>query len=142
MPKIVLPHFQTAAAENSNLQYVNFLAAEFRKVSFVTLEIVIVFPDSPSFLMLGKIFQQPKCNPTTNLVSLLLATPGLAQEASPEQFVGGLQVEVSDSLTQIKSALIMRDQQIAALQQQAAAKDKTIADLTKERDDLKAKASK
>jgi hypothetical protein len=74
------------------------------------------------------------------LASLLLATPAMAQEPSPEQFVGSLQVQVSDALTQIKSAMIMRDRQIAALQQQAAAKDKQIADLTAENAKLKAPA--
>lgn len=77
------------------------------------------------------------------LAFLLFATPALAQQQppSPEQFVGGLQVQVSDSLTQIKTEFNMWRQQIAALQQQIAAKDKTIADLTKENADLKAKAT-
>lgn len=76
------------------------------------------------------------------LAALLLATPAVAQEVSPEQFVGSLQVQVSDSLTQIKSAMIMRDRQIAQLKQDAAAKDKQIADLTAENAKLKTPAAK
>lgn len=76
------------------------------------------------------------------LAAMLLTTPALAQEASPEQFIGNLQVQVSDQLTQIKSAMVMRDRQIAALQQQAVAKDKQIADLTAENAKLKTPAAK
>lgn len=72
----------------------------------------------------------------------ILATPALAQQGpTADQYIGSLQVTVSDSLTQIKAALGQRDQQIAALTQQVAA-DKTAAEADKKTiADLTAKAA-
>ena len=71
--------------------------------------------------------------------ALLLTAPALAQQGpSPEQFVSSVQVELSDSLTRIKATLAAQDQRIEALQQQNAAAQKQVADLTKERDAIKA----
>lgn len=65
------------------------------------------------------------------LASLLLATPAVAQQApTPDQYIGALQVTISDSLTRIKTAMTQRDQQIAALTKEAEADKKQIADLT------------
>src|ERR1700687_3264094 len=57
-PEITLPHLQTATAVNSNLQDVNLMPTESRKVSIIILEIMIEFPDSPPFPMFGEIFQE------------------------------------------------------------------------------------
>jgi phage I-like protein len=63
--------------------------------------------------------------------ALLFAAPAFAQQPpTPEQYVGSLQVEVSDGLTAIKTALVQRDQKIAELMKQAQTDKKTIADLT------------
>lgn len=78
------------------------------------------------------------------LALLLAASPVLAQEATqeatPEQFISATQVLISDALTQMKSAMIMRDRQIALLRDDHAKLTKQVEDLTKERDSLKAKA--
>lgn len=65
------------------------------------------------------------------ILGLLLATPALAQQPTPQQFVSGLQVDISDALTRVKTTLAMQDQQIAALTKQ-------VADLTAENAKLKA----
>jgi hypothetical protein len=65
------------------------------------------------------------------LAALLLSTPAFAQQApTAEEYIGGLQVAVSDSLTKIKATLVQRDQQISALTKQAEVDKQTIVDLT------------
>lgn len=52
-----------------------------------------------------------------------------AQTVTPRQFVGNLQVTISDALTEIKAELIERDRQIDVLTKRTAALDGEIARL-------------
>lgn len=76
--------------------------------------------------------------------AVLLASSALAQPSPltpADQFVGSLQITVSDALSQIKIALVQQDRQIAELRQQVAALTKEKTDLSAAKDDLTKKAA-
>jgi hypothetical protein len=57
-PKIVLPHPQATAAENSDFQHRYFAPAKLLEVSMVDVEVVFPLPDTRAFVVCLVVFQQ------------------------------------------------------------------------------------
>jgi hypothetical protein len=51
IPEVSPPHLEAAAAENANLEHVDFGADKTREVAMIDLEIMLPFPDAGAFAM-------------------------------------------------------------------------------------------
>jgi predicted nucleic acid-binding Zn-ribbon protein len=74
------------------------------------------------------------------LASILFATPALAQQPSLMDQLNAASAEVTTTISNLRTLIIQNQNQIGALRSQNAVLEQQVAAVTKERDELKAKA--